>query len=43
VVVAANSGRFQDLAGFRLGFSSPPAQLVLRVVRGNSSGNLPMR
>ena len=43
VVVAANSGRFDDLAGFRLGFSSPPGQLVLRVVRGNTPGNLLMR
>jgi len=43
VVVAANSGRFQDLAGFRLGFSSAPRQLVLRVVRGNTPGNLLMR
>jgi Do/DeqQ family serine protease len=43
VVVAANSGNFRDLAGFRLGFGSPPGQLVLRVVRGNTSGTLPMR
>jgi Do/DeqQ family serine protease len=43
VVVAANSGRFDDLAGFRLGFASPPEQLVLRVVRGNTPGNLLMR
>ena len=42
-IVAANSGRFDDLAGFRLGFSTPPRQLVLRVVRGNTSGNLIMR
>jgi len=43
VVIAANSGRFEDLAGFRLGFSSPPAQLLLQVVRGNTPGNLLMR
>ena len=43
VVVAANSGRFDDLAGFRLGFSSAPPQLLLRVARGNRLYNLLMR
>jgi Do/DeqQ family serine protease len=47
VVVAANSGRFDDLPGFRLTFSDQHAathaaarQLVLSVVRGNEQGNL---
>jgi len=47
VVIAANSGRFDDLPGFRLGFSDrragQPPQLVLRVVRGNAQGDLPMQ
>ncbi len=47
VIVAANSGRFDDLPGFRLTFSDQHAamhtgtkQLVLTVVRGNVQGNL---
>jgi Do/DeqQ family serine protease len=48
VVIAANSGRFDDLPGFRLSFSDQRAatrtagvpQLVLRVVRGNAQGDL---
>jgi len=47
VIVAANSGRFDDLPGFRLTFSDQRAathggvqQLVLGVVRGNEQGNL---
>jgi serine protease Do len=43
VIVGANSGRFDDLPGFRLSFASQPAQLVLRIVRGNVQGNLLMQ
>ena len=51
VVIAANSGRFDDLPGFRLSFSGSrgdtratgPQQLVLRVVRGNVQGELLMQ
>jgi Do/DeqQ family serine protease len=43
VVVEATSGRFDDLSGFRAGFTRPPAQLVLRIVRGNQQGALPMQ
>jgi len=43
IVVAANSGRFDDLPGFRLSFASQPPQLVLRIVRGNVQGDLLMQ
>ncbi|RDZ27323.1 Do family serine endopeptidase [Lysobacter silvisoli] len=43
VIVAANAGDFDDLPGFRASFTRPPAQLVLRVMRGNRVGNLPMQ
>ncbi|MFC7301902.1 Do family serine endopeptidase [Cognatiluteimonas weifangensis] len=43
VVIAANSGRFDDLSGFRLSFSRQPPQLVLRIVRGNAQGDLLMQ
>ena len=43
VIVAANSGRFDDLPGFRLSFASHPPQLVLRIVRGNVQGDLLMQ
>ena len=43
VVLAANSGRFDDLPGFRLSFSKQPQQLVLRILRGNAQGDLLMR
>ncbi|MGH8084001.1 MAG: Do family serine endopeptidase [Lysobacter sp.] len=43
VVVAASAGEFDDLAGFRAGFTQAPAQLVLRIVRGNRQGILPMQ
>ncbi|WP_166210394.1 trypsin-like peptidase domain-containing protein [Cognatiluteimonas telluris] len=51
LVIAANSGRFDDLSGFRLGFSGKrgdaraagPQQLLLRVVRGNQQGELIMQ
>lgn len=34
VIVASSSGDFRDLGGFRASFARPPAQLLLRVVRG---------
>ncbi len=43
VVIASNSGRFDDLPSFRLAFDDPPARLVLRIVRGNRQGDLPMQ
>jgi S1-C subfamily serine protease len=43
VIVGANSGRFDDLPGFRLSFASQPPQLVLRIVRGTVQGNLLMQ
>lgn len=43
VVVAANAGDFEDLPGFRASFTRPPAQLVLRVMRGNAVANLLMQ
>jgi S1-C subfamily serine protease len=43
VVVAANSGRFDDLPSFRLSFGRQPPQLVLRIVRGNAQGDLAMQ
>ena len=43
VIVGANSGRFDDLPGFRLTFASQPPQLVLRIVRGTVQGNLLMQ
>ncbi|MCC7097458.1 MAG: trypsin-like peptidase domain-containing protein [Thermomonas sp.] len=43
VVLAASSGKFNDLSGFRASFATPPQQLVLRVLRGNARGDLLMR
>ena len=43
VVLAASSGEFTDLGGFRASFSAQPQQLVLRVLRGRNSGQLQMR
>ncbi len=43
VIVAANSGRFDDLPGFRLSFATQPPQLVLRVLRGAAQGDLLMQ
>ncbi|MEO5828846.1 MAG: PDZ domain-containing protein, partial [Luteimonas sp.] len=43
IVIAASSGSFDDLAGFRLSFSRPPQPLVLRIRRGNALADLPMR
>jgi len=43
VVLAASSGEFTDLGGFRASFATSPQQLVLRVLRGRNSGQLQMR
>ncbi len=43
VVVASSAGTFEDLAGFRAGFTRAPAQLVLQIVRGNQRGVLQMQ
>ena len=43
VVVAATSGAFEDLPSFRASFTRAPAQLILRIVRGNRPVDLPMR
>ena len=43
VVLAATSGEFSDLGGFRASFAQAPRQLVLRVLRGNARGDLPMQ
>ncbi len=43
VVLASSGGEFSDLSGFRTAFASAPETLVLRVLRGRSSGDLPMR
>ncbi len=43
VVLAASSGEFSDLTGFRASFERPTEQLVLRVLRGRSTGPLLMR
>lgn len=43
VVLATSAGAFADLAGFRAGFTPPPAQLVLRIVRGSRQGDLAMQ
>jgi S1-C subfamily serine protease len=43
VILAASSGAFTDLGGFRASFTETPPQLVLRVLRGRSSGQLEMR
>ena len=43
VVLAASSGDFSDLSSFRASLAKPPTQLVLRVLRGNVSGQLQMR
>ena len=43
VVLAASSGEFADLAAFRANFDKQAQrQLVLRVLRGNATGTLPM-
>jgi Do/DeqQ family serine protease len=43
VVLAATSGQFSDLGGFRASFAQSPQRLVLRVLRGNSRGDLRMQ
>jgi Do/DeqQ family serine protease len=43
VVLAATSGEFSDLGGFRASFSQAPQRLVLRVLRGNARGDLQMQ
>jgi S1-C subfamily serine protease len=47
VVMASNTGQFSDLSGFRTAFASArntaPDSLVLRVLRGRITGDLPMR
>lgn len=43
IILAASSGDFDDLAGFRLGFGRAPQQLVLRVRRGDAVADLLMR
>ena len=43
VVLAASSGEFNDLGGFRASFAQAPQRLVLRVLRGNARGDLPMQ
>ena len=43
VILAASSGGFTDLGGFRASFGKQPQQLVLQVLRGRSSGQLQMR
>jgi len=42
VVTATSSGNFTDLASFRASFAEQPQRLVLRIVRGNSRGQLLM-
>ncbi len=42
-IFAANAGEFRDLAGFRDSLSDHPQQLVLRISRGRSVGNLIMQ
>ncbi|MGY4514983.1 trypsin-like peptidase domain-containing protein [Lysobacter sp. HA18] len=43
VVLASSTGSFDDLPAFRAGFTQRPADLALRVLRGNQQGVLPMR
>ncbi|WP_256646144.1 Do family serine endopeptidase [Thermomonas paludicola] len=43
VILAASSGDFSDLGGFRASLATVPQQLVLRVLRGGASGQLLMR
>ena len=43
VVVGASAGAFSDLPGLRASFTQAPAQLVLRVMRGNRPGTLLMQ
>ncbi|MEO6155090.1 MAG: trypsin-like peptidase domain-containing protein [Thermomonas sp.] len=46
VVLASNTGQFSDLSGLRAAFAATPDAangLILRVLRGRASGDLPMR
>lgn len=43
VVIASNAGNFEDLPGFRASFTQAPAQLVLRILRGNRRADLLMQ
>ncbi len=46
VVLASNTGQFSDLSGFRAAFAASPdasTSLILRVLRGRSRADLPMR
>jgi serine protease DegQ len=43
IVVEGSNGEFADLPSFRASFEKKPAQLVLRVLRGGTTGNLLMR
>ncbi|MGQ4660376.1 Do family serine endopeptidase [Lysobacter sp. F6437] len=42
-VVGTGTDPVEDLPDFRAGFTQSPAQLVLRIVRGNRQGVLPMQ
>ena len=43
LIIASSSGAFRDLPSFRASFSRQPAQLILRVQRGNRAGELLMQ
>jgi Do/DeqQ family serine protease len=43
VILAASSGEFTDLTGFRAALDKTPAQLALRVLRNGRAYNVPMR
>lgn len=43
VILASSTGDFADLSGFRAGFTPAPAELVLRIMRGNRQGVLQMQ
>lgn len=43
VVIASSAGNFDDLPGFRASFTQAPAQLVLRILRGNRPADLLMQ
>ena len=43
VVLASSAGPFSDLSGFRAAFATSSNALVLRVLRGRITGDLPMR
>ncbi len=43
VILGASTGDFTDLGGFRATLAEPPQQLILRIWRNGTQGNLPMR